>query len=110
MDMAPLWMAVSNRDSRAWCSQATNDPVTPTLVATTYSGRLAEVQMEKNSVLNRDYFEQLKEISIPGKLAEQTVITYADNLSTAMNSRSRFESDSVVVPDPHPCTKTYKNF
>ena len=43
--------------SRAWCSQATNDPVTPTLVATTYSGRLAEEQMEKFSVFNRDYFE-----------------------------------------------------
>ena len=43
--------------SRAWCSQATNDPGTPTLVATTYSGRLAEEQMEKSSVFNRDYFE-----------------------------------------------------
>ena len=61
--------------------------------------------MEKNSVLNRDYFEQLKDISIGGELAEQNVITYADTLLTAMNSRPRFESGSVAVPDPHPCTK-----
>ena len=75
------------------------------MVATTYSGRLAEEQLEKNSVLNRDYFEQLKDISIRGKLVEQTVITYTDTLLTAMNSRSGFESDSVAIPDPHPCTK-----
>ena len=83
------------------------DPSIPRLVATTYSGRLAEEQMGKNSVLNRDYFEQLKDISIGGELAEQNVITYADTLLTAMNSRPRFESGSVAVPDPHPCTKTH---
>ena len=81
-----------------------------TLVATTYSGKLAGEQMVYFSVLKRDIFEKIKDIQSRKKLAEQTVITYANILLTAMNFRSRFESDSVAVPDPHPCTKNILDF
>ena len=110
MDMAPQKWQSRTAIHVHGVVKLKNDPGIPRLVAATYSGRLAEEQMETFSVSNRDYFEQLKDISIRGKLAEQTVITCANTLLTATNSRSRFECDSVAIPDHHPCTRKILDF
>lgn len=85
------------------CARFKNDPGLINLTTLVYKGRQAKTKLEESR--NIVEIAELVEIIKIGEESETKIITYVDNLITAVNTRTIPEA--AVVKEPHPCSVDY---